>query len=126
MEENKKRLLIVEDSPTLQHTYPKILKMRKPDLHIDIAKNGEEAVEKIRTSKDYNAIIMDIDMPIMGGVEAARKIRKLGYLGTILANTTLYHEEAKTAMIQGQMDGFILKQLGIDKLIAYLEKYSLI
>ena len=126
VKEIKNTLLIVEDSSTLRQAYGNEVKQYKPHLCVDTAENGKEAIEKVRAFKDYNAIIMDVNMPIMNGIEAAQEIRKLGYTGTILAYTTLYHEEAKKAMMEGEMDGFILKQLGTGKLIAYLEKYNLI
>ena len=122
----KKRLLLAEDVPSLRYSYVKILNQYNPDLVVDVAKNGREAVEKVAQNKDYSAILMDIEMPVMGGVEAAKKIRELGYKGTILAHTTLYHDDAKNAMIDGGMNGFLLKQLGTDKLICYLEKYELL
>ena len=121
-----KKLLIAEDTPSLQHVYLKILRAYKPDLVIDVAKNGREVVEMVRQNIDYNAILMDIEMPVMDGIEAARQVRKLGFKGVILAHTTLYHDAARAAMLSGGMDGFLLKQLGTDRLICYLEKYELL
>ena len=69
------KVLLVEDNELNQEIAVTLLKMR--NLEIDIAKNGREAVEKFLASKEqeYRAILMDIQMPVMNGYEAAKAIR---------------------------------------------------
>ncbi|MDD5434283.1 MAG: chemotaxis-specific protein-glutamate methyltransferase CheB [Nitrospira sp.] len=69
----KINVLIVEDSPVSQQQIKYILES-DPDLHISgIAGNGEDAVSFVRQNKP-DVITMDINMPIMNGLEATRKI----------------------------------------------------
>ena len=89
----------------------------------DYAVNGQDAVEKISNSKpgDYDLILMDIQMPIMNGYEAAKKIRALD--NPILANIPIiamtanaFSEDVENALKAG-MNGHIAKPLDVSKML---------
>ncbi len=61
--------------------------MRGIEVGLDFASNGKEALEKVKKGEAYNAILMNIEMPVMGGLEATRELRGLGYGGDIMAWT---------------------------------------
>ena len=67
------RVLLVEDNEVNQQVAKEILELA--GLVVTIAGNGKEAVEMVK-SGDYDAVLMDIQMPVMGGDEATREIRK--------------------------------------------------
>jgi len=81
-----KQILLVEDNKINQLVAKKFLKKWK--TKIDVADNGQIAVDKVK-AKDYDIILMDLEMPVMDGFEATKRIRLLpnGKLVPIIAVT---------------------------------------
>lgn len=73
-------ILIVDDNRTDGLLYSKILKNITPDYSVDLASNGLEALEKIKTSKPA-LVITDHSMPKMNGYELVKELSNLGILG---------------------------------------------
>lgn len=69
-----RRVLLTEDNKVNQEVAKALLK--RVELHVDVAENGQEAVERVRDG-GYDLILMDISMPVMDGLEATRVIRAL-------------------------------------------------
>lgn len=67
-------VLLVEDNEFNRMVAEDTLRRLLPDIKIDIAENGEEAIDKVREN-DYDLVLMDIQMPVMNGVDATRFIR---------------------------------------------------
>jgi CheY-like chemotaxis protein len=99
--------------------------LSKYSLELDIANNGEEAVEKVKTAR-YDLILMDLHMPGMHGVEAARIIRE--QLGEecppIVALTAdVYHASESDIKSQG-LSGFLTKPISSKMLRDCVEKHT--
>lgn len=69
-----KRVLIAEDSSVIQNLTKKILEQQ--EFEIESVKNGKEVIEKLEKG-NYDLILMDINMPILDGMECTRQIRKM-------------------------------------------------
>lgn len=70
-----KSVLIVEDSKSLHDLYKAFIESTYPELVVSSAFDGEEALKKIKKI-EYDALILDIDMPGMGGIELYKSLKK--------------------------------------------------
>ena len=95
---------------------------------VDTAKNGAEAVEKVKNSKpgNYDLVLMDVQMPVMNGYEATKQIRALedpARAGiTIIAMTANAFDEDRKKALECGMDGFLSKPIVIEELVGILQK----
>jgi PAS domain S-box-containing protein len=117
-----KRILLVEDNKINQLVAKEILRLLKVDLVI--ANNGLEALEAVR-SGDFDLILMDVQMPVMDGLTAAREIRKLDKPNAsrvpILAMTANAMDIDYQKSIESGMDDHLTKPIDPAKLKQALE-----
>ncbi len=94
---------------------------------VEVAENGEEALELHRHG-DYDLILMDLQMPTMGGFEATAKIRERERCGhkrdVIIAMTANALEGNRDKCIAGGMDDYVSKPFNANDFRVILEKYS--
>ncbi len=81
-----KKFLVVEDEEALRSIYESELCYYFKDSKVDLASNGVEALE-LYNNNQYDLIITDGRMPIMGGLELAAKLRQLSYEGPLILIT---------------------------------------
>lgn len=123
-----KRVLLVEDNDINAEISGEILGMM--GFEVEYARNGSEAVEKIRICEDgyYNIVFMDIQMPVMNGYEAVRAIRALprNYARQVpvIAMTADAFPEDIQASKEAGMNEHIVKPIDCDELVDILEKWT--
>lgn len=119
---NGKRVLLVEDEPINQDVSRALLE--EAGLRVDLAENGLVATE-LAHDRDYALILMDLQMPQMGGVEAAQAIRQLPRhaLTPILAMTASAFDEDSPLCLSAGMNDFITKPVDAEKLFRTMLKW---
>ena len=121
-----KHILLVEDNELNREIAQEIL--REYGFLVDSAENGAVAVEKVSTaaSGSYDLVLMDVQMPIMDGYTATRKIRALDDPARaklpILAMTANAFDEDRRNALESGMNGFLSKPIVIDDLMQELHK----
>lgn len=99
-------ILLVEDNPTNQKIALKLL--NKLNLKVIIANNGQEALD-VYDQSDVQLILMDIQMPIMDGVEACKKLREMDVTVPIIALTANVMEEEIKNYLEAGMNSHLSK-----------------
>lgn len=116
------RVLLAEDDPVNQEVTIDLLE--DAGLQVDLAENGAEAVA-LAQKYNYDLILMDMQMPIMSGIDATRAIRCLpNYASTpILAMTANAFDTDRQACINAGMNEHISKPVIPEKLLETLQKW---
>ncbi|WP_420146616.1 response regulator [Spirosoma sp.] len=120
-----KRVLIAEDSSVIQNLARKILEFQNYD--ITAVKNGEQVLQ-ILEKEDFSILLLDINMPLMDGMECVRRVRALPDtekanvpIVAITGNAKNYtEEEFKTA----GFNDVLVKPLNFDRLVEVVNQLT--
>jgi two-component system sensor histidine kinase/response regulator len=117
------RLLLVEDNRVNQKLA--ICLLEKMGHHVTLTQNGRDAVQLVQ-QKSFDLVLMDIQMPVMSGVEATRKIREVeqrtGAHIPIIAMTAHAMAGDAERYLSSGMDGYVSKPIRTDFLRAELDR----
>ena len=116
------RVLLVEDNAINIKVFDNFLK--KFGCDFDVAFNGQEAIEKINENK-YDVVFMDVQMPVMGGIEAIELIRKdVDKDIPVIALTAAAMKGDYEQCIASGMNDYLSKPVRYDKLKEVLQKWA--
>jgi signal transduction histidine kinase/ActR/RegA family two-component response regulator len=115
------RILMVEDNPANQRVATALLKVA--GFTIEIAGNGRQAIEKAMAS-NFDIILMDVQMPVMDGLEATRQLRQRDKLKAtpIVGLTAGAMEDDRQKCLAAGMNDYLSKPVDWDKLLALLTR----
>ena len=116
-------VLVVDDNLINQKIAVKLL--AKLDISAETAVNGQEAVDRVQ-QQPFDLILMDMQMPVMDGVEACEVIRTLAlqHPPKIVALTANAFDEDRQRCLQAGMDGFLAKPVQFAELAQLIESLS--
>ncbi|MBQ0028053.1 MAG: chemotaxis-specific protein-glutamate methyltransferase CheB [Lachnospiraceae bacterium] len=92
-----KKILLVDDSALMRRVFSDIINGDDRFSIADEAKNGAEALELLRKNQ-YDAVVLDVNMPVMGGIELLRRLRQEGINAKVMMASTATMEGAQVTM----------------------------
>jgi len=110
------RVLIADDHKMVREGLRRILEFDGEIQVIDEADNGEECINKIRSSKP-DIVLLDINMPVMNGIEALQEIRKKKLKTKVIILTVHNEIEYLLRAVDIGIDGYVLKDSDAHELI---------
>ncbi len=116
------RVLLAEDNPINQQVAVELL--QGAGVMVDVAANGQEALNAVQ-ARGYDAVLMDLQMPAMDGLQATRAIRDLPRLKglPIIAMTASVMTGDRDRCLEAGMSDHISKPIGIEQLMSTLARW---
>ncbi len=115
------RILIADDHRLFREGLTRVLNETPGLFAVASVSNGQEALERARESKP-DVILMDVNMPVMDGVEATRQVRALSPQTRILMLTVSEQEEHLFAAVRAGARGYLLKNVASEDLIEAIQR----
>jgi signal transduction histidine kinase/ActR/RegA family two-component response regulator len=124
-------ILLAEDGPENQRLISFILK--RAGAEVTVVDNGRQALDRVlagcrgaesHATPPFDAILMDIDMPLMDGCEAAQRLRQAGYKGLIIAVTGHAQRYDRERCLISGFDDYVAKPLDRSTLLKTLARHS--
>nr|MDQ3331979.1 ATP-binding protein [Planctomycetota bacterium] len=107
------RVLIAEDTPGIRHLVSRILTIAGAD--VEVVENGEEAVAAVEracvSGKPYDIVLMDVQMPVMNGLDATRCLRRAGRMVPVIALTAGAMAGDREKCLDVGCDGYVSKPI---------------
>jgi CheY-like chemotaxis protein len=113
-------ILVVEDNPFNIMVAQSLLE--RGGATVDVATNGEEALNKIQPEK-YDVVLMDLNMPVMDGFEATRRLRARGVTLPVIALTASLPAEVEKDVQSAGLTDIVVKPFNPDELFRVILKY---
>jgi signal transduction histidine kinase len=117
----QKKVLVVEDSPDNQLLIKNVL--CESGARVAFAQNGREGVE-MALDGDYDVVLMDIQMPLMDGLEATSRLRGQHYLKPIIALTANAMSTERERYAEVGFDEYLMKPINMSELVDKVVFYS--
>lgn len=115
-----RNILLAEDSPDNAALF--VMYLKHAGANVDVAENGLEAVNKVRT-KSYDLVLMDIQMPVMDGFKATKELRMQGFTLPIIALTAHALNDQKEKAFDTGFTGYVTKPIQPNQLLQVLERH---
>ena len=119
----KVRLLLAEDNAV--NSKVAILLLKRAGYQPDLAENGQEVLDAFR-KKYYDVVLMDMQMPVMDGLESTRQLRKImarkGLHPYVVALTASAGRPDHDRCIEAGMDDFLVKPIRVNEMLAVLKR----
>jgi two-component system cell cycle response regulator DivK len=114
-------LLIVEDDEVSMEFLKELLEPYKVSLICSY--NGQSAIEACKTNSDIELILMDVQLPVLNGMDAMKEIKKFRPALPVIAQTAFAMSGDKERYLKEGFDEYISKPINLQELITLISKY---
>jgi PAS domain S-box-containing protein len=115
------RCLIVDDNKDVLIYLKRIL--HTTGIDIITAKSGFEAIELVKSTPDIDVVLLDMQMPVMNGIEATREIRNIRKDLPIIAQTAFIFEDDKDIILEAGCDACLIKPIRKEHLLTVMASF---
>jgi two-component system response regulator MprA len=112
------RVLVVDDERAVRDSLRRALELEGYD--VELAADGEEALERLGQNGEPDAVVLDILMPRMDGLEVCRRLRREGHRLPVLMLTARDEVENRVAGLDAGADDYVTKPFALEELLARL------
>jgi CheY-like chemotaxis protein len=120
-----RRVLLAEDGPDNQRMLALLL--QKAGAEVAVADDGAAALARVAAARDagqrFDVILMDMQMPVLDGYQATRKLRAQGYAGPIVALTAHAMPTSRQECLDAGCNDYASKPIGRQTLLALVAKH---
>ena len=111
------KILVVDDEPAVRESLRRALQLEGYD--VELAGDGEEALERVGAN-GIDALLLDVSMPRLDGLEACRRLRSSGNALPVLMLTARDEVEDRVAGLDAGADDYVVKPFALEELLARL------
>ena len=112
------RVLVVDDERAVRDSLRRALELEGYD--VELAADGEEALERLAQNGEPDAVVLDILMPKIDGLEVCRRLRREGHRLPVLMLTARDEVENRVAGLDAGADDYVTKPFALEELLARL------
>jgi two-component system, OmpR family, response regulator MprA len=110
------KILVVDDEPAVRESLRRALELE--GYTVELAGDGIEALERFGSNGEPDAVILDILMPRMDGLETCRRLRREGHRVPVLMLTAREEVENRVAGLDAGADDYVTKPFALEELLA--------
>ena len=115
---NSPRILVVDDEPAVRDALSRALEIE--GFRVELAADGAEGLSRL-DSAEPDLMILDVTMPVMGGLEACRRVRSVGHRTPILMLTARESVPDRVSGLDAGADDYLVKPFALAELIARIK-----
>ncbi len=109
------RILVVDDEPAVQHALSRALTLERYD--VALSGDGGDALQRM-SEDSYDAVILDVSMPVLDGLEVCRRVREGGDRTPVLMLTAREQVDDRVAGLDAGADDYLIKPFALRELMA--------
>ncbi len=120
------KVLVVDDSELLHKMYDLFLmRYRQSGCVVIHARNGAQAVDIVRAQPEVELVLLDVNMPVLGGLDTLRQLKAIGWMekGIVIMVSTRGREADMAAALELGANGYVTKPIPPQELHLLIEKF---